>query len=129
MCSSDLTGEVIVHVEGGPEEGDGGDRVAEEGLPLDMDTEDLELEDLLSLVITTVSRGPGAWVDPERLVAAAGLDPDSDEGWIKQGAFARALSLWEDLGMLDGGRLTRVGGWVLPRTLARVWEADFDHDG
>jgi hypothetical protein len=91
-----------------------------------MDTEDLDLDDWLALVIAAAGRGPGAWVDPERLVAAAGLDPDSDEGWIKEGAFARALSLWEDLGMVDGGRPTRVGNWVLPRALARAWEGDFD---
>ncbi len=59
---------------------------------------------------------PERLVASERLVAAAGLDPDSDEGWIKEGAFARALSLWEDLGVLNGGRLTRVGRWVLPRS-------------
>jgi len=91
-----------------------------------MDTEELDLEDWLALATAVVSQGSGAWLNPERLVQAAGLDPDSDDGWIKEGALVRALSLWEDLGMLDGGRVTQVGIWVVPRALARAWEGDFD---
>lgn len=100
----------------------------EEDIPLEMDTEELEPEDWLALVTTALTKGP-AWLDPERLVQAAGLDPESDDGWIKEGAFVRALSFWEDFGMLDGGRVTQVGRWVLPRALARAWEGDFDHAG
>jgi hypothetical protein len=105
------------------------DEDAEDDLPLDMDTEELDLEDWLALATAVVSEGSGAWLDPERLVQAAGLDPGSDDGWIKEGALVRALSLWEDLGMLDGGRVTQVGRWVLPRALARAWEGDFDQAG
>ncbi|HKF18628.1 MAG TPA: hypothetical protein VKF14_15735 [Candidatus Dormibacteraeota bacterium] len=131
----DLTdsGELAVHAEqatGAREAGDGdGDWDAEDDFALDMDTEELELEDWLALVDAVVTQAPGAWVDSAELVRAAGLDPDSDDGWIKQGAFVRALSLWEDFGMLDGGRVTRVGEWVLPRALARAWERDLTRSG
>ncbi len=115
---------------------DGGDQAegaedegAEADLPLEMDTEELELEDWLALIIAAERPGPAARLDPERLVVVAGLDPDSDDGWIKEGAFVRALSLWEDLGMLDRGGVTQVGKWILPRALARAWEGDFDRAG
>lgn len=105
------------------------DEGAEDDLPLQIDTEELELEDWLALIIAVVRPGRAAQLDPERLVVVAGLDPDSDDGWIKEGAFVRALSLWEDLGMLDGGEVTQVGKWILPRALARAWEGDFDRAG
>lgn len=105
------------------------DEGAEDDLPLQIDTEELELEDWLALIIAVVRPGRAARLDPERLVVVAGLDPDSDDGWIKEGAFVRALSLWEDLGMLDGGEVTQVGKWILPRALARAWEGDFDRAG
>lgn len=105
------------------------DEGAEDDLPLQIDTEELDLEDWLALIMAAVRPGPAARLDPERLVVGAGLDPDSDDGWIKEGAFVRALSLWEDLGMLDGGEVTQVGKWTLPRALARAWEGDFDRAG
>ena len=110
---------------------DGGDQDegAEDDLSLQMDTEELELEDWLALITAAVRPGPAARLDPERLVVVAGLDPDSDDGWIKEGAFVRALSRWKDLGMLDGGGVTQVGKWILPRALARAWEGDFDRAG
>ncbi|MGH2699716.1 MAG: hypothetical protein ACRDJL_11060 [Actinomycetota bacterium] len=97
----------------------------EEGPSLDMDTDDLDVDDWLALVSAAVM-GPDPWVDPEQVVARAGLNPDSEEAWIKEGALSRALSLWEDLGMLDRGRVTSVGKWVLPRAVARELEGDFD---
>jgi hypothetical protein len=115
--------------DGGDQDEGAEDEGAEDDLPLEMDTEELELEDWLALIIAAVRPGPAARLDPERLVVAAAMDPDSDDGWIKEGAFVRALSLWEDLGMLDGGGVTQVGKWILPRALARAWEGDFDGAG
>lgn len=55
----------------------------------------------------------------------SGLDPD-DEAHLETAFWILNLP-WHALGVTDRDqRLTELGAWILPRALARAWDADFD---
>lgn len=98
--------------------------------------DDIQPEDWLGAVLELARGGAGAAADPDSLVEAVQRCPevrvayDPDEAWIKEGAFQGVLPLWQTVGIIDEEwRLTRLGVWALPRSLARAWGGDLDSDG
>jgi len=92
--------------------------------------------DWLGAIVSAVRAGPGADASPRSLVAGIaacpeveagpGADLDDDIGLL-EAAFSILAVPWEALGMVDREeRLTALGVWALPRSLARAWSSDFD---
>jgi hypothetical protein len=96
----------------------------------------IEHADWLGAVVSAVRAGPGAEVSPRSLVAGIEACPEVESGPGRDfeddvvflaAAFSILASPWRALGLVDRDeRLTALGTWVLPRSLARAWRSDFD---
>jgi hypothetical protein len=95
----------------------------------------LEHGDWAGAVISAVRGGAGADASPSSLVDGYRRCPeiefadeleDDDASFLETAFWIVALP-WRALGLIDGDhRLTPVGGWILPRALARAWNGEFD---
>lgn len=96
----------------------------------------IEHADWVGAIVSAVRAGPGADASPRALVAGIaacpevepgpGADFDDDAAHL-QAAFWILAAPWRALGLVDGDeRLTALGAWALPRSLARAWGSDFD---
>jgi hypothetical protein len=96
----------------------------------------IEHADWLGAIVSAVRAGPGADASPRSLVAGIaacpevepgpGEDRDDDVAFL-EAAFSILAVPWRSLGMVDREeRLTALGIWTLPRSLARAWGSDFD---
>ena len=96
----------------------------------------IEHADWIGAIVTAVRAGPGADASPHSLVAGIaacpevepgpGGDADEDVAFLET-AFSILAVPWRVLGMIDRDeRLTDLGVWTLPRSLARAWGSDFD---
>lgn len=96
----------------------------------------IEHADWLGAIVSAVRAGPGADASQRSLVAGIaacpevepgpGTDLDDDVAFL-EAAFSILSVPWRALGMVDGDeRLTALGVWALPRSLARAWGSDFD---
>ena len=96
----------------------------------------IEHADWIGAIVSAVRAGPGADASPRSLVAGIaacpevepgpGGDSDDDIAFL-EAAFSILAVPWHVLGMVDRGeRLTDLGVWTLPRSLARAWGPDFD---
>lgn len=96
----------------------------------------IEHADWLGAIVSAVRAGPGADASPRSLVAGIavcpevepgpGGDSDDDVAFL-EAAFSILAVPWRALGMVDREeRLTALGVWTLPRSLARAWGSDFD---
>jgi hypothetical protein len=95
----------------------------------------LEHADWLGAVVSLVRAGVGAPADPAAIVRGIESCPevnipagiDLDERSHLEAAFSTVWLAWSAAGCVDrDDRLTAVGEWALPRSLARAWGADFD---
>ncbi|MBS1894768.1 MAG: hypothetical protein JST59_25995 [Actinobacteria bacterium] len=96
----------------------------------------IEHADWLGAIVSLVRAGPGADASPRSLVAGIaacpevepgpGGDSDDDVAFL-EAAFSVLAVPWLVLGVIDREeRLTALGAWMLPRSLARAWGSDFD---
>jgi hypothetical protein len=96
----------------------------------------IEHADWIGAIVSAVRAGPGADASPRSLVAGIaacpevapgpGGDPDDDVDFLEAAFWILAVP-WRVLGMVDRDeRLTALGAWTLPRSLARAWGSDFD---
>jgi hypothetical protein len=95
----------------------------------------LEHADWLGAIVTVVRAGQGADASPETLVDGIRRCPEvqletdldlDDEAHLRTAFWIVALP-WHVLGITDRDqRLTAIGAWILPRALARAWNAEFD---
>jgi hypothetical protein len=96
----------------------------------------IEHADWIGALVSAVRAGPGADASPRSLVAGIATCPevepgpggDSDDDFaFLEAAFSVLAVPWRVLGMVDREeRLTVLGVWALPRSLARAWGSDFD---
>ncbi len=107
----------------------------ETGLEIEEESAIIAMEnaDWLGAVIELCRAGAGARAEPEDLVEAIDDCPevegtiDLDDATSVELAFEVVLYPWELCGVIDERRrLTPLGGWVLPRALARALGGDFD---
>jgi hypothetical protein len=110
----------------------------EAGLDADEESMLMSIEhaDWLGAIVTAVRTGPGADASPRSLVAGIEACPEVEAGpgrdfeddvAFLEAAFSILASPWRALGLVDSDqRLTVLGTWVLPRSLARAWGSDFD---
>lgn len=96
----------------------------------------IEHADWIGAIVSAVRAGPGADASTRSLVAGIaacpevepgpGGDSDEDVAFL-EAAFSVLAVPWRVLGVIDGEeRLTDLGAWTLPRSLARTWGLDFD---
>jgi hypothetical protein len=97
----------------------------------------LEHADWLGAIISAMRDGPGADASPDALVDGIRNCPevvsesgiDSDEESRLEAAFWIIALPWQVMGLIDADqRLTALGQWILPRTLARAWGSNFDQE-
>lgn len=93
----------------------------------------LEHGDWAGAVIGMVRGGVGAPATARRLVSYIGTCPeiegevDDDERDLVADAFDLILPIWQAAGAIDDRqRVTELGRWGLPRSLAWAWAGDFD---
>lgn len=96
----------------------------------------IEHADWIGAIVSAVRAGPGADASTRSLVAGIAACPEvelgpggdsDDEVAFLEAAFSVLAAPWRVLGMIDGEeRLTDLGAWTLPRSLARAWGSDFD---
>lgn len=96
----------------------------------------IEHADWIGAIVSAVRAGPGADASTRSLVAGIAACPevesgpggDSDEDIaFLEAAFSVLAVPWLVLRMIDRDeRLTDLGVWTLPRSLARAWGSDFD---
>jgi hypothetical protein len=96
----------------------------------------IEHADWLGAIVSAVRTGPGTDASPRSLVAGIATCPEVEPGpggyldddvAFLEAAFSILAVPWCALGMLDREeRLTTLGAWTLPRSLARAWGSDFD---
>jgi Plasmid pRiA4b ORF-3-like protein len=93
----------------------------------------LELADWVGAVVGLVRGGVGANAEAAALVAAINdcqevdgtVDPDDAD--LVELAFEVVLSTWDAVGAVDADRrLTALGAWGLPWSLARAWGGDLN---
>jgi hypothetical protein len=96
----------------------------------------IEHADWIGAIVSAVRSGPGSDASPRSLVAGIaacpevepgpGGDSDDDAAFLEAAFWILAVP-WRVLGMIDREeRLTALGVWTLPRSLARAWGSDFD---
>jgi hypothetical protein len=96
----------------------------------------IEHADWIGAIVSAVRAGPGADASPRSLVAGIAVCPEVEPGPVGdfdddvallEAAFSILAVPWRVLGMIDREeRLTALGVWALPRSLARAWGSDFD---
>lgn len=96
----------------------------------------IEHADWIEAVVSAVRAGPGADASTRSLVAGIAAGPEVEPGpggdsdddiAFLEAAFSVLALPWLALGMIDRDeRLTTLGVWTLPRSLARAWGSDFD---
>jgi hypothetical protein len=96
----------------------------------------IEHADWIGAIVSAVRAGPGTDASPRSLVAGIEVCPEVEPGpggvsdddvAFLHAAFSILAVPWRVLGMIDGEeRLTDLGAWTLPRSLARAWSSDFD---
>jgi hypothetical protein len=96
----------------------------------------IEHADWIGAIVSAVRAGPGADASPRSLVAGIAACPEvapgpggnsDDDVDFLEAAFSILAVPWRVLGMVDREeRLTALGAWTLPRSLARAWGSDFD---
>lgn len=96
----------------------------------------IEHADWIGAIVSAVRAGPGADASTRALVTGIAAcrevepgpsgDSDDDVAFL-EAAFSVLAVPWLVLGMIDREeRLTALGVWALPRSLARAWGSDFD---
>ena len=89
----------------------------------------IEWADWLGAVIPLVRAGAGADADPMQLVRNINRCPEVTTTVPKRDmqavadVFALTLHAWELTGVVDDGRLTPLGAWLLPHALLDAWRA------
>jgi hypothetical protein len=96
----------------------------------------IEHADWIGAIVSAVRAGRGADASTRALVAGIAACPEvepgpggdsEDEVAFLEAAYSVLAVPWRVLGMIDGEeRLTDLGVWTLPRSLARAWGSDFD---
>jgi hypothetical protein len=96
----------------------------------------IEHADWIGAIVSAVRAGPGADASSRSLVAGIAACPEVEQGSVGEfdddialleAAFSVLAVPWRVLGMIDREeRLTALGVWTLPRSLARAWGSDFD---
>jgi hypothetical protein len=87
----------------------------------------IEWADWLGAVIPLVRSGPGADAEPMQLVRNINRCPEVTTTVPKRDmqavadVFAHTLHAWELTGVVEDGRLTTLGAWLLPRALLAAW--------
>jgi hypothetical protein len=99
----------------------------------------IEHADWIGAIVSAVRAGPGADASSRSLVAGIAACPEvepgpgadlDDESRLLEAAFSILAVPWQALGLVDcEERLTALGAWTLPRSLARTWSSDFDAEG